>query len=331
MNDDRSAKPDETKAAQDADKAKPASEPAQVGASTAGAAVPAVDQGKEAASAGKPAEKSPAEPDKPASPADKPPADPPADSPAKPAVSPNSMDTVRRLVLPSAPTETLKSQSAGASSAPAPSEPAPSGPLGGHQLDRRATFRRWLEAKTKDELIELIMTMEKEQPGLDVTEKMMKVKLSGPLQAPVDSFKIPDDLPYLRLPVVRTIPANEPTPTWRIVLISLEQNNKPVGLIVDAEITIGRTAGGSTPDLDLTPFGAALKGVSRVHARLRPTMHSLTLMDNNSSNGTYCNRSRIPADSEQPLKEGDVIAFGQAYFLLRVIKSPDAGEARTII
>lgn len=201
----------------------------------------------------------------------------------------------------------------------------------GHLLDRKSTYRRWLESKSKDELIELIMGLEKDQPTLEVTEKMMKVQLTGPIASPSDSFKIPEDLPFLRLPVVRATPPNEVTPTWRIVLVSLEQNNKPVGLIIDSEITIGRTAGGATPDLDLTPFGASLKGVSRIHARLRPSMHSLALVDNNSSNGTYCNRSRIPPDTEQPLKEGDVIAFGQAYFLVRVVKSPDASEAKTLI
>jgi hypothetical protein len=200
-----------------------------------------------------------------------------------------------------------------------------------HVLDRKATYRRWLESKSKEDLVELIMGLEKEQPALEVTDKMMKVQLTGPLAAPVDSFKIPDDLPFLRLPVVRRLPPNEPTPTWHIVLVSLEQNNKPVGLIIDSEITIGRTAGGAVPDFDLTPFGASLKGVSRIHAKLRPTMHSLTLVDNNSSNGTYCNRSRIAPDTEQPLKEGDVIAFGQAYFLVRVVKSPDASEAKTLI
>lgn len=200
----------------------------------------------------------------------------------------------------------------------------------GESTDRVAAYRRWLESRSKEDLIELILSMADRSSDPDATDraKLQMSELSG---APSEGYQIPENLTYVRLPVLRKTPLNEPTPAWRIVLICLDQNNRPLGLQIDSEITVGRAVGDTTPDLDLTSFGAKSKGVSRIHARLCPSMHRLTLIDSGSSNGTFWNRLRIEAQAEQPLKEGDVIAFGRVNFLVKIVKSPDAREAKTLI
>jgi hypothetical protein len=197
--------------------------------------------------------------------------------------------------------------------------------------DRQAAYRHWLENKTKEDLIELILGLEGHEPATEVTRTMVKSQADEAPKEESEGYKIPDDLAYMRLPVVRRTAVNEPTATWQIVLVSLDQTSRPLGLQIDGEITVGRSGGDATPDLDLTSFGAKSKGVSRIHACLRPQMNSLFLIDNDSSNGTFWNRQRILTQTEQAIKEGDVIAFGRVNFLVKIVKSPSARDTHTLL
>lgn len=67
----------------------------------------------------------------------------------------------------------------------------------------------------------------------------------------------------------------------------------------------------NNPDVDLTPFGAFEKGVSRVHAALIRHEASLTLLDLGSSNGTLINGRRVNPNQPRVVQDGDEIAFGQ--------------------
>ena len=197
--------------------------------------------------------------------------------------------------------------------------------------DRKAAYRRWLEDKTKDDLIDLILSLEGREPISEITEQVPKTPSEKSSGEASEGYKIPADLPYMRLPIMRRTGVNEPAATWRIVLVGLDQISRPIGLQIDSEITIGRAGGDASPDLDLTPFGAKNKGVSRIHALLRPQMDSLLLIDMDSSNGTFWNRLRLPTQTTQPLKEGDVIAFGRVNFLVKIVKSPNAHDTRTLL
>lgn len=67
------------------------------------------------------------------------------------------------------------------------------------------------------------------------------------------------------------------------------------------------------PDLDLTPFGALEKGVSRVHAAIyrNEDTDTLTLVDMGSSNGTHLNGQRLAPDQPRVLRDGDEIRLGK--------------------
>jgi hypothetical protein len=58
---------------------------------------------------------------------------------------------------------------------------------------------------------------------------------------------------------------------WRVLLISANRAHKPVSVEFQRDVVIGRATFESKPDLDLTDFGGARLGVSRIHALLRPT------------------------------------------------------------
>ena len=211
--------------------------------------------------------------------------------------------------------------------------PAPMGRHTGPLEDRKAAYRHWLEGKSKDDLIDLLMGLEGQQFAPEHTDKLsMRPRLEeAAAELSRETYQIPDDLTFVRLPAIRRTPVNSPIPTWRVVLVALDQGTRPIGLQIDSEITVGRTAGDATPDLDLTPFGAKSKGVSRLHARLRPELGSLMLVDNNSSNGTFWNKIRLPANADQPLKDGDVITFGRVNFLVKIVKPPSMRDTKTLL
>jgi hypothetical protein len=65
-------------------------------------------------------------------------------------------------------------------------------------------------------------------------------------------------------------------------------------------------------DIDLTPYGALQKGVSRLHAVLyRDDCDMLYLSDAGSSNGTYLNGRRLPPNDPQALYNGDEVRLGK--------------------
>ena len=78
------------------------------------------------------------------------------------------------------------------------------------------------------------------------------------------------------------------------------------------EILIGRedVATDTYPDVDLTPYGAVGKGVSRRHAKLVLHGDGLTVEDVGSVNGTFLTGQRLVPYEEMPMRSGDVLQLG---------------------
>jgi hypothetical protein len=68
---------------------------------------------------------------------------------------------------------------------------------------------------------------------------------------------------------------------------------------------------GSSPDLDLTPYGAQERGVSRKHAKLQIVDDQVFITDLNSSNGTFINAVRIEPEIPTPLASGGTVMLGR--------------------
>ena len=99
----------------------------------------------------------------------------------------------------------------------------------------------------------------------------------------------------------------------RILLHIDELTTEPLTIQPDAEFVMGR----SDPNrnialgLDLTDYGAAEKGVSRVHAALRRSEDVLAVIDLGSTNGTFLNGQRLPAHQPRLVRDGDEIRLGE--------------------
>ena len=79
------------------------------------------------------------------------------------------------------------------------------------------------------------------------------------------------------------------------------------------EFTLGRISEGQPimPDIDLSPYQAYARGVSRLHAVLKREASHVFLMDLGSSNGTFVNGKRLSPNVDHAISNGDVIALGK--------------------
>lgn len=77
--------------------------------------------------------------------------------------------------------------------------------------------------------------------------------------------------------------------------------------------TVGRSdlEAGFHPDLDLTAYGAAERGVSRTHITFDYSADQLTVTDQGSSNGTLLNGQKLTASQAYPLHPGDELVLGR--------------------
>jgi hypothetical protein len=98
------------------------------------------------------------------------------------------------------------------------------------------------------------------------------------------------------------------------ILLHVRGGDEPIALQRPARIVVGRleaASAGEEPDLDLTPFGAPDKGVSRRHALIDTLEATPTLVDMGSSNGTFVNGQKLTPNQPCALHDGDEIRLGK--------------------
>lgn len=99
-----------------------------------------------------------------------------------------------------------------------------------------------------------------------------------------------------------------------MIIIHIRDVADPIIVRPGEKLVIGRADSTSTkrPDLDLTPYGALEKGVSRIHAAIsRSDEDTLTIVDLSSANGTHLNGQRLVPDQPRILRDGDEIRLGK--------------------
>jgi pSer/pThr/pTyr-binding forkhead associated (FHA) protein len=97
-----------------------------------------------------------------------------------------------------------------------------------------------------------------------------------------------------------------------ILILHLDTGDQPF-VLEPAPLTL---VGRYTEDLpefrsvDMTPFGAKAKGVSRQHALLRRSKMTISIEDVDSTNGTFLNGRRLIPHRPEILRDNDEIMLG---------------------
>jgi len=129
----------------------------------------------------------------------------------------------------------------------------------------------------------------------------------------VDTLVYPSQAKGLELDISNTIPKK--LLESRNFILYYADGEEVLNLPDQDEFTIGRFVEGQviTPDVDLNPFDAFDKGVSRIHATIRidDKKNKVHVIDLGSANGSSVNGYEIPANSEVPLNHGDVLSLGK--------------------
>ena len=97
------------------------------------------------------------------------------------------------------------------------------------------------------------------------------------------------------------------------IIIHIRDATEPIVLQPRQQTVFGRTdpTSDSKPDLDLSPYGALEKGISRMHAAIQRGEEALTLVDLGSVNGTYLNGQRLTPNQPRVLRDGDEVRLGK--------------------
>jgi hypothetical protein len=97
------------------------------------------------------------------------------------------------------------------------------------------------------------------------------------------------------------------------IVIHIRDAAEPIVTKPSLKLILGRNdmSNPNKPDLDLTPYGALEKGVSRQHAAICRNEDTLTLVDMSSANGTHLNGQRLVPDQPRILRDGDEIRLGK--------------------
>ena len=101
-----------------------------------------------------------------------------------------------------------------------------------------------------------------------------------------------------------------------VAFVLIETNFVFAVQVGDRSILIGRCDFESNErlDIDLMTHGGREKGVSRCHAALFQSGHKLSLVDLNSTNGTYLNGVPLLTNQPHHVQDGDEICLGKMLF-----------------
>ncbi len=104
-----------------------------------------------------------------------------------------------------------------------------------------------------------------------------------------------------------------------LLLIDIEGVTSSFVLHPDERIVLGRADSHHPSEqfLDLTPYQAHLKGVSRLHAIISQAGHTLMVTDLGSTNGTFLNEQRLVPNQPRILRDGDMIRLGHMVAYVR--------------
>ena len=129
-------------------------------------------------------------------------------------------------------------------------------------------------------------------PSHDSDDEAEPASMPGGLPAASKTIKV--DTSNLR-PEAKSLTGNALVQSQTTVMLALVGTDIVLTVQLANRLTIGRRElEDSNPvDIDLMPYGGREQGISRQQATLYRTRHTLSLVDLNSTNGTFLNGERL--------------------------------------
>lgn len=122
--------------------------------------------------------------------------------------------------------------------------------------------------------------------------------------------------------LIENISSNNPAPEEGLAFFLLN-NGRTIDVCKYPEIVLGRVEDQSHEHtIDLTEFDAFTLGVSRRHALIRVSDGKYTIMDINSSNGTWLNGNRLLPNKQHDLPTKSVIQLGRLKLVVIYSRPP---------
>jgi hypothetical protein len=98
-----------------------------------------------------------------------------------------------------------------------------------------------------------------------------------------------------------------------VLLLTVRGAAEPIEVFPAGELVIGRFYDESPvqPDIDLSPYNAEDLGVSRLHAAIRRTDNTVSIVDLDSVNHTFINGQRLHPHEVRVVRDGDDLRLGK--------------------
>ena len=103
------------------------------------------------------------------------------------------------------------------------------------------------------------------------------------------------------------------TPEGANLSLYLIDSGEVIPLEELTEFTLGRSSEDQPilPDIDLAPYHAYERGVSRLHASIEISQPNVLLTDFGSANGTELNGQKMTPNKPYPITHGDIFTLGK--------------------
>lgn len=110
---------------------------------------------------------------------------------------------------------------------------------------------------------------------------------------------------------------------WQLRFLVGGDTPKTISMPVKERIVVGRADSDAihSLDLDLSPYGGAQNGVSRLHAVISYRDSAMYIEDMGSTNGTRINGFNLTPNRAYRLRSGDEIEFGRVPIVIRFLSA----------
>ena len=143
------------------------------------------------------------------------------------------------------------------------------------------------------------------------SENKPQTRLLRPVEH-TETFIMSGSNPLLRKLLDKSPEDAANTLTSREIVLLVRGIPESLTLAEDKPVIVGRVdlSTGYKPNLDLTPYDAHKRGVSRGHIRLHLQDQHLFITDLESANGTFMSGKRLTPNEPVMLHDGDEVVLG---------------------